>query len=99
MYVPFTVVVNAVSPEMHAVEFPRAPGLSSRHSNVAPCGAVEANENTAEPAGVCPLGPAVIDVSGAIVSTVKDSVAGGATAPAMSVARTQNVYRPSASGP
>ncbi len=47
-----------------------------------------------------PVGPLVIVVSGAAVSTVKLRVAGdGSTLPAVSVARTRNVYEPSASGP
>jgi hypothetical protein len=62
-------------------------------------GCVESNENSADGTSVGPDGPDVIDVSGATVSTVNDRVDGDATMPAGSVARTQNVYAPSASGP
>ena len=76
-----------------------APGPSSLHSNVEP-GFVEVNANDGEATFVRPVGPDVIDVSGADVSTVNDRVAGVAsTLPAVSVARTENVYAPSASGP
>ena len=75
-----------------------APGLSSLQSKYE-WGCVESNANTADRTVVEPAGPVVIDVSGAIVSTVKERVAGDATTPAGSVARTQNVYTPSASGP
>ena len=76
-----------------------APGPSSLHSNVEPA-SVEVNANDGEAPFVAPVGPAVIAVSGADVSTVKARVAGVAsTLPAASVARTENVYAPSASGP
>ena len=49
---------------------------------------------------VVPVGPPVIVVSGAVVSTVNERDAGVAsTLPAASVARTMNVYAPSASEP
>ena len=76
-----------------------APGPSSLHSNVEP-GFVEVNVNDGDATFVGPVGPDVIVVSGAAVSTVNDRVAGVAsTLPAASVARTENVYAPSASGP
>ena len=75
-----------------------------------PAGAVEpALERRARLAGerergdafvIVPVGPRVIVVSGAVVSTVNVRVAGvGSTLPAASVARTENVYVPSASEP
>ena len=76
-----------------------APGPSSLHSNVDPA-FVEENVNDGDAPLVTPLGPELIDVSGAAVSTVKLRVAGVAsTLPAASVARTVNVYAPSTSGP
>ena len=56
--------------------------------------------NDGEALFVVPVGPPVIVVSGAVVSTVNDRDAGVAsTLPAASVARTRNVYTPSASEP
>ena len=58
------------------------------------------NANDAELELIVPVGPLVIVVSGAAVSTVNVRVAGVAsTLPAASIARTRNVYVPSASGP
>jgi hypothetical protein len=69
---------------------------SSEHWNVAaPSG--EVNENVALVAGVGPLGPAVIVVSGAVVSTVQVREAGVGSGPAAFVARTRSVCAPSAS--
>ena len=83
---------------MHAAYVPAPPGVSSLHSNVAP--ASEVNVNDWFVAVVVPLGPPVIVVSGAAVSTVNVRVAGDASGvPRLSVARTENVYAPSASGP
>ena len=49
---------------------------------------------------VAPVGPPVIVVSGAVASTVNERVAGVASGvPRLSVARTESVYAPSASGP
>ena len=68
-----------------------APGPSSLHSKVEPA-SVEVNANDGEATFVEPVGPVVIAVSGAAVSTVKDRVAGlASTLPAASVARTENV--------
>jgi hypothetical protein len=54
------------------------------------------NVNDCEVAVVVPLGPPVIVVSGASVSTVKVRVAAvPSTLPAASIARTENVYEPS----
>ena len=76
-----------------------APGPSSLHSKLAPA-SPEENENDGVLSLVAPFGPESIDVSGAAVSIVKDLVGGlGATLPAPSFARTENVYEPSASGP
>ena len=76
-----------------------APGPSSLHSNVEPA-FVDVNANDGDALLVAPVGPRVIVVSGAAVSTVNVRVAGVAsTLPAASVARTENVYVPSASGP
>ncbi len=76
-----------------------APGPSSLHSNVEPA-FVEVKANDGDATFVGPVGPDVIDVSGAAVSTVNDRVAAVASRlPAASVARTENVYAPSASGP
>ena len=85
---------------MHAAYVPvDEPGPSSLHSKVE-FGFVEANPKDGDALFVVPVGPLVIDVSGADVSTVKVRVAGVAsTLPAVSVARTENVYDPSASGP
>ena len=72
------------------------PGPSSLHSNVAP--ASDVNANDADSTLIVPVGPVVIVVSGATVSTVNERVAGVASVlPAASVARTENVYAPSAS--
>jgi hypothetical protein len=69
------------------------------HSNVEPA-FVDENVNEGEAPLVVPLGPELIEVSGAAVSTVNDRVAGVAsTLPAASVARTETVYAPSTSGP
>ena len=71
---------------------------SSRHSNVAPGSLVKVND--ADVLFVVPVGPPVIVVSGAAASTVNARDAGVAsTLPAASMARTRNVYEPSASGP
>ena len=72
------------------------PGPSRRHSNVEP--AFEAsNVNDGEALLVAPVGPPVIVVSGAAVSTVNVRVAGEAsTLPAASIARTANVCSPAA---
>ncbi len=68
-----------------------APGPSSLHSNVEPA-FVEENVNDGDALVVMPVGPVLIVVSGAAVSTVNDRVAGVAsTLPAASVARTENV--------
>ena len=75
-----------------------APGLASLHSKYE-WACVDSNANTADWTVVEPAGPLVTDVCGAIVSTVNVRVAGDATTPAGSVARTQNVYMPSTSGP
>ncbi len=46
---------------------------------------------------IVPLGPSLIEVSGAVVSTVNDRVAGDwSWLPAASVARVSNVCEPSA---
>src|SRR3954451_25429571 len=72
-----------------------------RHWNVEP-DSVEANAKLAELVVPVPLGPEVIDVSGAVVSagvvsTVHVRVAGEASVlPAPSVARTSNLCDPSA---
>ena len=70
--------------------------VSRRHSNVAPASLVKANE--AEFVLMVPVGPLVIVVSGATVSTVNVRVAGvGSRLPAASRARTSNVCVPCAS--
>jgi hypothetical protein len=67
------------------------PGPSSLHSNVDPA-FVEVNVNDGDALLVVPVGPPVIAVSGADVSTVNDRVAGVASVlPAASEARTENV--------
>ena len=72
---------------------------STRHSNVEPA-SVAVNVNVGVPSPVVPLGPAVIVVSGAVVSTVNARVAGEASAlPRPSLARTSNVCAPSDSAP
>ncbi len=61
------------------------------HSNVEP-GLVEVKPKDGDALLVVPVGPLVIVVSGAVVSTVNARVAGVAsTLPAASVARTENV--------
>ena len=68
-----------------------APGPSSLHSNVDPDSEL-VKPNDGEVWLVVPVGPELIVVSGAAVSTVNDRVAGdGSTLPAGSVARTENV--------
>ena len=58
---------------------------------------VEVKENVGVLSLVGPEGPAVIVVSGGVVSTVNDRLAGDASVlPAASVARTSNVCAPSA---
>jgi hypothetical protein len=79
------------------VHAPYAP-LSTRHANVEP-DSVEANANAGVASFVGPLGPAVIDVSGGVVSAggliVHVCEAGVASVlPAASVARTLNVCEP-----
>ena len=59
----------------------------------------ELNVNVALVLAVGPLGPPVIVVSGSIVSTRNWRVAGvGSVSPTLSVATTENVWRPSTSG-
>ena len=75
--------------------------LSMRHSKVEPV-SVESNENVGVASFVVPAGPAVIVVSGGVVSTavstVKSREAGvGSVLPAVSVARTSKVWAPSVS--
>jgi hypothetical protein len=86
--------------DVHAAYVPVVePGPSSLHWNVDP-GLVEPNPNDGDALFVAPVGPLVIEVSGAEVSTVNARVAGVAsTLPAPSAARTENAYEPSASGP
>ena len=70
------------------------PGPSRRHSNVE-LGSVLVNSNDGDALLVVPVGPAVIVVSGATVSTVNARDAGvGSTLPTASIARTKNVYAP-----
>ena len=72
---------------------------STRHSNVEPA-SVAVNEKLGVVSLVTPLGPAVIVVSGAVVSTVNDRLAGvGSMLPAGSIARTSKVCAPSAQRP
>ena len=69
---------------------PQAPP-SRRHWNVEPA-SVAVNVNDGAVAFVTPVGPPVMLVSGAVVSTVNDRVAGlASTLPAVSVSRTENV--------
>src|SRR3954454_19432445 len=76
---------------------------SSEHWNVAPC-SFDVNENWAAVAAVGPLGPAVIVVSGALLSIVQERTAGalvpvtpsGTSSPS---ATTANVCGPAGSGP
>ncbi len=83
---------------MHAAYVPAPAGVSNLHSNVA--FGSELNVNDGAVALMVPVGPAVIVVSGAVVSTVNVLDAGAdSTLVARSVARTRNVYVPSASGP
>ncbi len=75
-----------------------APGPSSLHSNVP--ASDDVNVNDGDVTFVVPVGPPVIVVSGATVSTVNDREAAVAsTLLAASIARTMNVYAPSASEP
>ncbi len=70
---------------------------STRHWKVEPA-SFEVNENVGVLSLVVPLGPAVIVVSGGVVSTLNARLAGvGSVLPAVSVARTSNVCAPSAS--
>ena len=70
---------------------PAPAGVSSLHWNVEPV-SEPVNVNDADVAVVVPVGPPVIVVSGAAVSTVNDRDADVAsTLPAASVARTMNV--------
>ena len=69
---------------------------SRRHSKEPD--SVEENAKVAAPEATVPDGPAVIDVSGGVVSTVHVRDAGdGSTLPAWSLARTDHVCDPSAS--
>ena len=69
---------------------------SRRHSNVTPVSVPE-NVKAAVAVLIAPVGPVLIVVSGAAVSTVNVRVAGVAsTFPAASRARTSNVCAPSA---
>ena len=75
---------------MHVVNAP----LPTRHSNVA-VPSLDENVNTGGLTFVGPLGPELIVVSGATVSTVQPRVAGEASVlPAASRARTANVCAP-----
>ena len=86
---PFAVVVYACG-DVHAAYVPAPAGVSSLHSNVAPGSAVNVNDGAVTFVG--PVGPAVIVVSGATVSTVNVRAAGEtSTLPAASRARTENV--------
>ena len=77
---------------MHAAHAP----ASSLHSNVE-LASVDEKPNEAAPEATVPLGPPVIEVSGAVASTVQVRVAGvGSTSVAPSLARTENVCDPSA---
>jgi hypothetical protein len=68
--------------------------LSSLHSNVEST-SVAAKENVAVVTETVPLGPLVIEVFGATVSTVHVRVAGvGSTIPAAFLALTENVCEP-----
>ncbi len=72
---------------------------STRHSNLA-SGSLDENENVGLLSAVTPLGPPVIVVSGAVVSTVNVLLAGeGSTMPCALTARTSNVCSPSPMGP
>src|SRR5687768_4834103 len=76
--------------DVHAVHS----AASSLHSKVAPV-SVAVNENVALLEYMFPLGPLVIDVFGATVSTVHVRVAGDAsTLPTPSFARTEKVCEP-----
>src|SRR5215207_6366536 len=93
VYEPFIVVVYACG-EVQAAYVPAPAGVSSLHSNVEPA-SLAVNVNDGAVPDVVPVGPPVIVVSGAAVSTVNERVAGEpSTLPAPSVARTQNVYEP-----
>jgi hypothetical protein len=97
VYAPSAVVVYACG-DAHTAYVPAPAGVSSLHSNVAP--GSEENVNDWLVADVVPVGPPVIAVSGAVASTVNEREAGDASGvPNPSVARTENVYEPSASGP
>ena len=73
--------------------------MSKRHSNVEPVSEL-VKANDAELELIVPVGPLVMVVSGAAASTVNVREAGvWSTLPAASIARTRNVYVPSASGP
>ncbi len=77
--------------EVHVAYVPAPAGVSSLHWNVDPA-SVEVNVNDWLLAVVVPVGPPVIVVSGAAVSTVNARVAGVvSTLPVESVARTENV--------
>ena len=78
--------------EVHATYVPTvAPGPSRRHSNVE-FDSVLVNSNDGDALLIVPVGPAVIVVSGATVSTVNVRDAGvGSTLPTASIARTKNV--------
>ena len=77
---------------MHAAYAP----ASSLHSNVEPA-SVEEKPNEAAFEATVPLGPLVIEVSGAVASTVHVRVAGVASTSLPFLARTENVCDPSAS--
>ena len=69
---------------------------SIAHWNVADASS-EANEKLADELALGSAGLAVIDAVGAFVSTVHVKLAGFPTLPTVSVARTENVWLPSAS--
>ena len=86
---PFAVVVYACG-DVHAAYVPAPAGVSNLHSNVA--FGSEVNVNDTFVWLITPVGPPVIVVSGATVSTVNDRVAGDASVfPTASRARTENV--------
>jgi hypothetical protein len=88
---PFEMLVYVVGD----VQGTQAPP-SSLHSKLDPA-SVEVKVNVALVELTVPLGPLVIDVFGATVSTVQVRVAGvWPTFPAMSFARTENVCEPCA---
>ena len=88
---PFAVVVYACG-DVHSAYVPGPAGVSSLHSNVAPASELNVNDGAVEL--MVPVGPPRSSVSGGLVSTVNDLVAGLGSGVVPFIALTEKVYAP-----